>query len=67
MFKQLPGVLASSPVSDWKTLWGWARSCEASEGGGTRWGGQLYLTEAGQRPHSWGLGEMGSSSQSPAP
>lgn len=69
MFKQFPGELASSPVSDEKTLWGWARSWEASKGGGLLWGGWLYFTDARQRPPSWGGGleEMGSGSQSPVP
>lgn len=59
MFKQFPGELASSPVSEEKILWGWARSWEASKGGGLLWGGWLYFTDARQTPPSGGGGRAG--------
>lgn len=46
--------LASSPVSDWKTLWGRARSCAASQGGGPRRGRAAVVYSCRQRPHPWG-------------
>lgn len=70
MFKQFPGELASSPVSEEKILWGWARSWEASKGGGLLWEDGCILPMPGRHlllGGGGGLEEMGSGSQSPVP
>lgn len=65
-FKHFPGPQLPPPQCKIGKLSG-AGSWRASERGGPRWGQQLHLTDARQRPHPQGPGEVGRSSQSPVP